>query len=81
MDAKSLKALEAAEIIKFRGISGIETTAEIAMQAPELVQVVAMSGKTYDLGRNGDSYLIVERFWKSLETHSMECHCDECMGE
>ena len=59
MDAKSLKALEAAEIIKFRGISGIETTAEIAMQAPELVQVHASSGNTYDLGRDGDGYRLI----------------------
>jgi len=47
--AKDLQALVASKIVQVRGISGIETTVDIAKQAAGLVQMHAMSGKTYDI--------------------------------
>jgi len=61
MDASTLTALEKTGIVSFKGISGIETTADVAMEAPELVQVYALSGNVYDLARDGDEFELVAR--------------------
>lgn len=61
MDAKALKGLADAGIISFKGLSGIDVKVEIAIVAPDFVQVYAMSGKVYDLARNGDAFALVPR--------------------
>ena len=61
MDKQTLVQLEKAGIIKVYGASGVAASIEIAVQAPELVEVRAMSGKVYDLARNGDAFALVPR--------------------
>ena len=46
------QALESAGIVKFYGISGQPTTAEVAAQAPQLCQMVSNAGDTFNLSFN-----------------------------
>jgi len=44
-----LAKLENAEIVTIKGISGIKTDTATAKQAPQLVEIHAMSGKVYSV--------------------------------
>ena len=64
MTAEQMQALVDSEIVQVRGISGIETTVDIAKQAAGLVRMHAMAGYTYD----------IVAYIPELDTFNLECN-------
>jgi hypothetical protein len=49
MTEEDLRCLERCDIVTFRGISGVWTTVDVALEAPSLVQAYANAGDIYTL--------------------------------
>ena len=49
MTENDLRCLERCDIVTFRGVSGVWTTVDVALEAPSLVQAYASAGDIYRL--------------------------------
>lgn len=61
LTAKDLEMLESISIIEAKSIvTGQPTKVHIAVQAPELCQIHAMSDRVYDMACDGDQVTLTE---------------------
>ena len=60
---KDLRALERCDIVTFRGVSGVYTTVDVALEAPSLVEAYASAGDIYKLTIE-DGSIILEPTYK-----------------
>jgi len=49
INKNNLQALVDCEVVEIRGVSGVLTTVDVAMEAPGLTRMHAMSGEVYEI--------------------------------
>lgn len=67
MTEKDLRSLERCDIVTFRGLSGVFTTVDVALEAPSLVEAYTSAGDIYKLTIE-DRVIILEPTYKRWQS-------------